>query len=390
MVILDMPYVSDFLKNTLSEFRIPVIDTGQLNQFKLNKDTVILPELNAIETLKKKPGTRIYTNSENAIGWIGKNLSFSELPAKINIFKDKLLFRKLTQTLYPDLFFKGLDLKSINSLDITEIPLPFIIKPSVGFFSMAVYRVNSADEWPGVKENILNELKQVEGIYPVEVMDTGKFIIEGIIEGEEYAVDAYFDKNGKPVVLNIMKHIFASESDFSDRLYITSADIIGAQLGIVENFLAKIGEITNLKDFPLHIELRVKEGQNPIPIEVNPLRFGAWCTTADTTFMAYNFNSIHYFLNELKPDWNKILSSKEGKIYAMMVLENSTGYKTGEIKSFNYDKLVSQLEKPLEIRKIDFYRYPVFGFLFAETRTENFAELERILCSDLREFVELL
>ena len=112
-----------------------------------------------------------------------------------------------------------------------------------------------------------------------------------------------------------------------------------------------------------------------MPIEVNPLRFGAWCTTADTTWMAYEYNSIEYYLTDKKPNWDQLLANKKGKIYAMMVLENSTGYRSSQIKIFNYTKLLATLEKPLELRKINFTKYPVFGFLFAETRNENFVEL---------------
>jgi hypothetical protein len=42
---------------------------------------------------------------------------------------------------------------------------------------------------------------------------------------------------------------------------------------------------------------------------------------------------------------------------------------------------------PLELRKINYKEYPVFGFLFTKTRKENLVELERILRSDLREFI---
>jgi len=39
------------------------------------------------------------------------------------------------------------------------------------------------------------------------------------------------------------------------------------------------------------------------------------------------------------------------------------------------------------LRKIDYKTYPVFGFVFTETREEDFSEIEEILKSDLREFV---
>ena len=69
------------------------------------------------------------------------------------------------------------------------------------------------------------------------------------------------------------------------------------------------------------------------------------------------------------------------------MLDNSTGLKVDKIKSFDYQKLQEQFEKPLEIREIDFREYPLFGFVFTETREDNFQELASILRSDLSEFV---
>ena len=41
----------------------------------------------------------------------------------------------------------------------------------------------------------------------------------------------------------------------------------------------------------------------------------------------------------------------------------------------------------MELRKVDHKTYPLFGFLFTETRQDNYIELENILHSDLTEFV---
>ncbi len=41
----------------------------------------------------------------------------------------------------------------------------------------------------------------------------------------------------------------------------------------------------------------------------------------------------------------------------------------------------------MELRKIDHKKYLIFGFLFTETRKDNFVELKNILDSDLNEFV---
>jgi len=126
-----------------------------------------------------------------------------------------------------------------------------------------------------------------------------------------------------------------------------------------------------------------------LPIEVNPMRFGGWCTTADVSFMAYGLNPYLYYYSQEKPNWPEILKGKEGKLYSIVVLDNSTGINTGEITSFDYEKLLSRFEKPMELRKVDYKKHPVFGFLFTETREEDFIELENILHSDLTEFVSV-
>ena len=57
------------------------------------------------------------------------------------------------------------------------------------------------------------------------------------------------------------------------------------------------------------------------------------------------------------------------------------------LMSTNYDKLLANFEKFLELRKIDYKQYPFFGILFIETREENFMEIQNILDSNLSEFI---
>ena len=189
--------------------------------------------------------------------------------------------------------------------------------------------------------------------------------------------------------LNILKHVFATQTDVSDRVYTTSKKIIEKNLEEFTKFAEKIGKLAGIKNFPMHIELRRDDNGMILPIEINPMRFGGWCTTADISFMAYGFNPYLYYYSQQKPDWSKILKGKEGKLFSIIVLDNSTGINIDQITSFDYDKLLSNFEKPMELRKINFREYPVFGFLFTETREENFIELKKILHSDLNEFISI-
>ncbi len=389
MIILDKPYVSSFLQETIKFNHFPVVKTEAIKEVSLIENINFIDEKLFLKNLKNDPGIRIYTNSENSIDWITKNLAFTNLPDQINLFKDKVRFRKLLQNIYPGFFYKEVHIDELDNISVDDLPKPFVIKPSIGFFSMGVHTIVNEEDWGSTKEIIKNEIKHLEKLYPEVVLDTNKFIIEEFIKGDEYAFDAYFNSDGVPVVLNILKHLFSSDKDVRDRVYVTSKEIIEQKLKRFTTFLKDIGNLTGLKNFPLHVEVRIDESGELAPIEINPMRFGGWCTTADMTFYAFGINSYEYYLLDKIPKWDEILKDKAGKFYTIIVLDNSTGYRKERIKDFDYDKLLSKFSNPLELRKTNFSEYNVFGFLFTETNSENFAELEWILNSDLKEFIKL-
>jgi ATP-grasp domain-containing protein len=389
MFFVDKPYVSEFFKMTVRDNDIPVVGTDIAKKLGLYSGTKVISEERAIEMARESGNPIIYTTSENSIGWISKHLTFSNLPGKIELFKDKSKFRELTKSILPNFYFKEVCAEDLKKIQFNEIPLPFIIKPTVGFFSMGVYKVSSYDEWVNTIDSIIAEIDQIKGLYPREVLDTRSFIIEQWINGEEFAVDAYFNSTGEPVILSILKHTFSSDNDVRDRMYISSKEIIESNLEEFTDFLEKIGNLAGVKTFPVHLELRRDKDGTLFPIEVNPMRFGGWCTTADITFLAYGFNPYLYYYSQKKPDWSEVLQGKEGKLFSIIVLDNSSGIDIDKIKSFDFEKLLSRFEKPLELRKIDYKKYSVFGFLFTETREDNFIELKNILDSDLNEFISI-
>ena len=387
MIILDKPFISDFLKQTIEDNCFPVIKTDIAVELGFSKRVNILSEEDTVQKVKSLKNNLIYSTSENSIGWIAENLSFTDLPDKIELFKNKVKFRTLIKEMYPDFYFREIRLDELDNLSVESIPMPFIIKPTVGFFSMGVYKVTSASEWREVKQMLISELLSVKSLYPTEVLNTTSFIIEQCIEGDEFAVDAYFDASGEPVILNIYKHVFSSNDDVSDRVYISSKKIIESNIDQFTEFLVEVGKRADVKNFPVHVEIRREQDGSIVPIEINPMRFGGWCTTADMTYLAYGFNPYTFYFSQTKPDWNEILKNKVGKLYSIIVLDNSTGIEGNKIISFNYDLLLSNFEKPLELRKIDYKEYPIFGFLFTETTEDNFSEIESILKSDLNEFI---
>lgn len=387
MFFLDKPYVSDFLKSTLKDNFIPIVDTGELDKLNIKENMNIISKTEAQELAKNKESLALYCTSENSIGWIAKNLDFCDIPKKIDIFKDKYQFRKLLKTMFPNFYFKSLKFADFENTSYFDLPNEFIIKPSIGFMSMGVYKVACEQDWKMAKSSIRNEFNQYSNLYPLEVINLKEFIIEECINGDEYAIDLYFNDLGEPIILNILEHLFLNENDVGDRVYITSKQIIKNNLKEFTSFMQEVGNLSNMRNFPLHVELRrTKEGVL-IPIEINPLRFGGWCTTADMAYMAYEFNPYLYYFHQKRPNWEEILKSKKDELYSIIVLDNSTGVPTNKIQSFDYKKLISNFEEVLELRKIDFHQYPLFGFMFVKTKKENIQELYSILHSDLKEFI---
>ena len=388
MVLLDKPFVSDFLQKTLEENRYPVIDTNLPADLVSTQSLKLISEKEAVLMKKQDEDLLIYSNSENSIAWIEKNLPFSTLPEKIRLFKNKVIFREHIRDMYPDYFFKAVPFNELGNLDINNIPVPFIIKPAVGFFSMGVYKVDHRREWEETLINIRKEVLENQQAYPKEVINTTDFIIEEVIEGDEFAIDCYFSKEGKPVILNIMQHIFSSGKDVSDRLYFTSKKVIRKNLKKMEIFLSEINRRTGVKNFPSHVEVRITKEGTLIPIEVNPMRFGGWCSSPDMAWYAFGINEYEYFLNRREPDWDAILEKGNDKVYAIVILDNSTGIDGRDIAAFDYDKLLAGFQHPLDIRKANYKEYPLFGLLFCETDNEKSSEITQILRSDLRNYVK--
>ncbi len=385
MFLIDEPYVSDYLIKTIKDNNFKIIATKKAQELINDPSLNWVSEEDAKTILKESPTTPIYTNSENSIAWINKNHPSPLLSNQIEVFKNKVKFRKLIQNTFPTFFFKSVKLNDIPNLDLEKIKFPFVIKPMVGFFSLGVHIIRNMEDWRKAQEQL--NVADLENSYPKEVIDASNFIIEDYIEGEEYAIDSYFNQDGELVILNILHHKFSSSTDTSDRVYSTSKEIITTHIDKIKTFLQPIGDELMLRNFPLHVEIRINQEGKIYPIEVNPLRFGGWCTTGDLSWHAFGINSYEYFINSKKPNWKEIFKGKVSKKYSIIVLNNNSGIAPDEISRFRFDLLEKDLENVLESRRFDIQTYPVFGFLFTETSLDNDQELENILNSNLRKYI---
>jgi hypothetical protein len=387
--ILEEPYVSDLLAATVAELGLPVLRTPIAERRLPDAQAALLRDDAAFSAAARKPGARLYSNSENAIGWIAAHLAGSDLPRRIELFKDKVAFRDLVADLYPDYRYAGVPVGELRAFDPSRLRAPFIVKPAVGFFSLGVHVVESAAAWTAVVGEIEREVRALGHLYPEQVLDLGHFVVEEVIAGEEFAVDAYYDTDGAPVLVNAYAHLFCSADDVSDRVYLTSAETV-ARLGPPAlRFLAEIGRRARLADFPVHTELRIDAAGRVAPIEVNPMRFGGWCAT-DLAHFAYGINPYRCYLRDEHPDWARIAEETAGRTTALIVSDLPTSVDLAAIASVDYEGFAARFSRVLELRPTDFHRYPVFAFTFVEAPSGDLSELHAVLGADLREHLRMV
>lgn len=371
MFILENPYVSQLL-----------LKTAEKNNFEILKNSVAKEFVNDYKlNLVNFYNEKIYSNSENSINQVLENLPNSNIARLINICKNKFEFRKNLKSVYPKFFFTEISFEDLDKTDISNFPEQFIIKPSVGFLSMGVHKVSTHSQWENVVEQIKSEVETFAKNFPETVLSSSNFIVEEIVKGDEFAVDAYFNEYGQPIILNIFLHPFASEDDVSDRAYISSKEIIGNNIKNFERVLSNIGNTLRIKNFPIHIEL-IKNNTEVVPVEINPMRFAGWCTT-DLAYYAYGINIYEYFQNNLKPDWGNILKGKDGKIYYFAMAETPQNIEKDKI-NFDYDKLKKSFSKILDFRKINYLEKPLFAIIFGEAQDMN--EINKILQLNMTDF----
>ncbi|MCI9628172.1 MAG: ATP-grasp domain-containing protein [Eggerthellaceae bacterium] len=380
MVIIDEPYASDVLIKWLEESKEPVLDNAfakkisETHKLNLISDTEAIKRVNA--------GESVYTNSENALAWLLENTENENRNRSIELFKDKAAMRRKLASLSPGFFYRELTKSELADFDVTDIELPVVLKPAVGFCSMGVYVIENASDWDAALEDIAKSEAIWNERYPQSVVDGENYLLEGYLDGQEYAIDMYYDRDGKANILNILRHDFASADDTSDRLYITNHDIVDDTYDKFMDWLDSVNKVIGARDFPVHVEIRMKD-DDIIPIEFNPLRFAGLGGT-DISYHGLGFRTYEAYLKETPIDLKKLYAKHPDDTYSMSLLNPSVNADLS--RPFDHDSLASRFSNVIGFCKFDANVTGSFGFLFLKTDRSNADELDFILHSDLLEF----
>ncbi|MED3661011.1 ATP-grasp domain-containing protein [Ureibacillus terrenus] len=381
MILIDDQIISPILVKSLQELNVPVFKQG--NRSEMSKSLQLMDANDFFSIIDEHQ--KLLTNSESCLALLESHAPDSVQNRWAKQLKDKGIFRQILSKMYPDYFYKVVNLDELYKIPVEDIPFPVVIKPSKGYSSVGVYKVKNAEEWRAALEKLSVDMLLIKNIYDKEVINGESVLIEKWVFGEEYAVDGYYDHDGNPVILNIFKHLFKDEYDTSDRIYYTSREVIQEIYDDILTFMYKFKEIVPLKNFPLHFEVR-KNDHAIIPIEMNPLRF-AGAGTTDLGFHAYGCNVYKHYFQGTRPDWEAVLRKMDQSIYSFFCAEIPMDISRTLIKSIDHQSFKKQFQQILEYREIQALNDRVFAIVFS--KNGSMEELYQLLEMDLRPFIAL-
>lgn len=378
MMILARPSISPYLAKSLFELGEPAILAEEV-QVPMRPALTLEPQQAILDAPKRAYQSLILTSSENALAFLNEAIPHDDRVMKARLFKDKGAFRRALTKLYPELTFRTVRLSELSSVDPATLRFPLVLKPSSGISSIGVTRVTSKDEWASAVQFLKKDLETYQANYAEAVVDTREVVIEDWIAGIELAVDCYFDANAEPVILNVMEHMFKDAADTSDLVYYTRRSLVRRHYEPILELLGRLGDLFDLKRFPMHFELRLTPHGQLVPIEVNPLRFAGLGTTEIAEY-AYGINVYEHFFRQTRPDWTSILRSNDDSVYTFLCLDVPTSHFRKKGLRIDDRALFSRFGEVLEYRILDVEETSTFAVAFV--RSDDLEENRSLLSFD--------
>ena len=383
MIILARPSISPYLSKTLFELGESAILAEDI-KVPMRPALRVEPARTLFERPKQAYQSLILTSSENALAFLQDAIPHDDRVLKARLFKDKVAFRRSLTKLYPEFFFAETTLAGLGDLDVKKLAFPLVIKPAAGISSIGVRRVEKAADWAAAVAFIRDDVAKYAANYAGIVVDGQKVIVEEWIPGTELAVDCYYDGKAEPVILNVMEHMFRDAADTSDLVYYTRRSLVRRHYQAIHDFLVRLGDLFDLKRFPMHLELRLTPHGKLVPIEVNPLRFAGLGTTEIAEY-AYAINVYKHFFRETRPDWDAILADEDDSVYTFLCTDVPTEKFRKAGLRVDDRALWRTFGEVLEYRILDEVETSTFAVIFL--RSDDLEENRRILSLDLERYL---
>ncbi|OXB07768.1 ATP-grasp domain-containing protein [Flavobacterium pectinovorum] len=333
------------------------------------------PELKSILERNEK----VAIISESSIANVLSSLEQSNPKRRaIELFKDKFLFRKLIK----DEEFK---VKEVAFRDISKLQVKnkSVLKPLKGCFGTAVKIVDESTNFEKLEKEIQNEIEKNGSIFSENVLTSNEFIIEDFIEGEEYAVDMFYNSEGKPCIVNIYHHPLPKHEHYLHMIYYSSMKTFDEIYPLAKLFFERLNEKISVTDFPMHCEFKLI-GNKLIPIEINAMRFGGM-GLGNLAYHSFGVNPYRFFLEGREPNWTEVFKNLDDDLrFVYFIAYNSF---SKDIRT-NFPKIQKLRDEFTEIKfeqLFDYQKQLAFGVFCLQENQEN---LNRLLQINFDDFFE--
>lgn len=322
---------------------------------------------------------QVCVNSEASLEAVYQQMVDGNRKKAIDLLKDKFLFRSAIAPLFPDFHFSKSSLK-----DIRQVERKSILKPVKGFFSAGVRIIEPGDDIETLKIDVERELDAYGAYFSKSVLSKEEWLVEDYIEGEELAVDLFFNSEGKPIILNIIQHPMPSDASYLNVVYWTSEELFHQWKRTIEIFVKKLNDqFLHVKHFPLHAEFRI-QGDKLIPIEINPLRFGGFCL-ADLPYYAFGLNPYDIFFKDQAPNWELVWSQAQHQFYCWVLGYNGKGINVKNAVPCHSAFQTFCGEKNIAFyRKMNWQKEPIFAIAYLHLADK--ALIAKLLKVDFNQF----
>ena len=354
-------------------------------------------EAGSLETLPKTDGLRVIKNdelensnirfastdlvcitSEASIDLVKQRMNDHNKQNAISILKDKYEFRKILAEINPDYQFRKLKFEDIQSLKIAS---KSVLKPAKGCFGTAVKTIDKTSNLVEIAEEIRQELDKNASVLSSQVLSENEFILEDYIEGEEYAVDMFYDEFGHPHIVNIYHHPMPKIDAYLHMVYYSSKTVFDKVYSRALSFFKQLNTILKIKNFAMHSEFRLTDS-SLIPIEINSMRFGGM-GLGNMMYYSFGLNPYECFKMGKSPDWNKIWNSETHKesVYAFFIAYNGRSINKNLYKP-NIQKLKKAFTETLNYALFDYQSQLAFGVFYLKETSQNLTSLLEIEFND--------
>lgn len=240
----------------------------------------------------------------------------------------------------------------LGSVDVSinEFNFPYVIKPSVGAKSRAVYIVNSKTDLSHAVKNISNHYSKPK---IVRIIENNDILIEDYIDGKQIAPVSYVDSDGELHIIagvDVVRGPDIGQKHIQNVYRSTPSQMTETQLAKVKWLLQKIVSLSGLKSTFLDPEL-YWVGDRLYLIEIN-CRLGGFRNTLFKEAYGIDLDKavVDLALGE-KPDLSFVTNKS---CTACEIWDD----RSGQIKSFELPEGYEYIELSQKFKNGDYYTAP--------------------------------